>query len=346
MPRLLILLAAVCFATTGTAQALGAAGASPVTVGEARIVVGALGLQLAAAVTAGRGRRRPAWPATPALWLAAAGVAGYQVAFFLAVRTTGVAVGTVVALGSAPVVTGALGLLTRQGRPGPRWVAATALAAAGLAVLTLAGRGTGGTGGGTEAGGGGEVRPVGLLLALGAAVGYATYTLAVKRALTAGARPEAVMAACFTGGALLLSPVFLLLPVGWLATPRGALTALWLGVVPTALAYVLFARGLRGVSAAEASTLTLAEPLTAAGLGVVLLGERIAPVALGGAALLLAGLAALAVPWPRTTPTQAEPDAEPDAERDAEPDTQPGTGPDAGAGPALPAVPGGTGTVR
>jgi len=334
MPRLLILLAAVCFATTGTAQALGAAGASPVTVGEARIVVGALGLQLAAALTAGRGRRRPAWPATPGLWLAAAGVAGYQVAFFLAVRTTGVAVGTVVALGSAPVVTGVLGLLTRQGRPGPRWVAATALAAAGLAVLTLAGRGTGG---GTEAGGAG-VRPVGLLLALGAAVGYATYTLAVKRALTAGARPEAVMAACFTGGALLLSPVFLLLPVGWLATPRGALTALWLGVVPTALAYVLFARGLRGVSAAEASTLTLAEPLTAAGLGVVLLGERIAPVALGGAALLLAGLAALAVPWSRTRPTQTPPGAPPGAPAD--------TGPDTGAGPAVPAVPGGTGSVR
>jgi drug/metabolite transporter, DME family len=300
MPRLLIVLAAVCFGTTGTAQALGAAGASPVTVGEARIVVGALALQLLAWLgargPAGPDRPRLAWPRSRAMWLASGGVAVYQVAFFLAVRTTGVAVGTVVALGSAPVVTGGLAAAWRQGRPDARWAGATALAGAGLAVLTLAGRG-------------GQVRPLGVLLALAAAAGYATYTLAAKQALTAGARAETVMATCFSGGAALLSPVLLLLPAGWLATPRGAVTALWLGLVPTALAYVLFARGLRDVPAAEASTLTLAEPLTAAALGVLVLGEPVTPPSVVGVALLLAGLAVLALPARGRAPGEPVTDA-------------------------------------
>jgi DME family drug/metabolite transporter len=292
-----VLLSAVCFGTTGTAQALGAAGASPVTVGEARIVIGAIGLQLAARWVAraglrsgggsgGSGGESPTrvalLPGSVRMWLAAAAVACYQVTFFLAVRSTGVAVGTVVALGSAPVLTGALGWLLGHGRPGRRWAAATGLAAVGLAVLTLDG-------------GEARIAPAGILLALGAGTSYAVYTLAVKQAIGSGAGPEATMATLFTGGALLLAPALVLLPIGWLATGRGALAAVWLGLVPTAIAYVLFARGLRGLSAAEASTLTLAEPLTAALLGVLLLSETLSAAAVAGAVLLLLGLAVLGV---------------------------------------------------
>ena len=299
MSRLLILLSALCFGTTGTAQALGAAGASPITVGEARIVIGALGLQLAARrVTRGSPMpvRVAVLPRDPRMWMAAAAVAGYQVTFFLAVRSTGVAVGTVVALGSAPVVTGALGWAAGHGRPGLRWAAATALAATGLAILTLTA-------------GSAQVSLDGVLLALGAALSYAVYTLTVKRALVAGAGAEATMAALFTGGALLLAPALFVLPVGWLATLPGASTAIWLGLVPTALAYVLFARGLHGLSAAEASTLTLAEPLTAALLGVLLLDERLTAGTLSGAALLLLGLVVLGVARRSTGPAVPGPSA-------------------------------------
>ena len=69
--------------------------------------------------------------------------------------------------------------------------------------------------------------------------------------------------------------------------------------MPTALAYVLFARGLRHLPAGEAATLTLAEPLTATALGALVLGERPGAVALAGVALVLAGLAALAAPAAR-----------------------------------------------
>jgi drug/metabolite transporter, DME family len=117
----------------------------------------------------------------------------------------------------------------------------------------------------------------------------------------------------FGTGALLLLPVFALVPAGGLLQPGGAALALYLGAIPTALAYLLFARGLERIGAGETATLTLAEPLTASILGVVALGERPSAAAAAGAALVLSGLAVLAL-WPTrgaalpraSTPTPSE----------------------------------------
>jgi drug/metabolite transporter, DME family len=284
--RLQVLLAAVCFATTGTAQALGPGGIDPAGVGAARIAVGGALLVAIALLARRRRARRAPWRAGPVL-AAAAGVAGYQVAFFAAVADTGVAVGTIVALGSAPALAGAAEWLVERRRPPCAWAGATGLACAGVALLALAGAGAA------------EVSPPGVLLAVLAGASYATYTLAAKRMLVAGHGPEDVMAAAFGLGALALLPVLVLTGPGWLARPGGLALALFLGVVPTALAYTLFARGLRRLSAAETATLTLAEPLTAALLGVVVLGERLGATAASGAALVLAGLVLLALPAAR-----------------------------------------------
>ncbi len=88
--HLAVLLAAVCFGTTGTAQALGPDDASPATVGAIRIAVGAG--RLAVVLVAVRGRM-PTARDLPALSVAALGVAVYQLCFFAAVSETGVAGG-------------------------------------------------------------------------------------------------------------------------------------------------------------------------------------------------------------------------------------------------------------
>ncbi len=276
MARIQILSAAVLFGTTGTAQALGPA-ADPATVGAARIAVGALILMALAAAT--RATRR----IDPSIALVAAGicVALYQVTFFESVARTGVAVGTVVALGSAPAFAGLFGRLAGGQALSAGWAAATGLASVGVALLALSG-------------GGSEADPVGIALALGAGAGYAGYTVLAKLELDRGERPESVMAGAFGIGALALVPLFVAGDTTWLAGGGGIALALYLGAVPTALAYVLFARGLRRVSAAETATLTLAEPLTAAILGVAVLGERPGVMAAAGAALILAGLLLLA----------------------------------------------------
>ena len=134
VPRVLVLLAAVCFGTTGTAQALGP-DAAPLTVGATRIAVGGRSSCSSHAPSPPRRRR---WPRRE-LGVIAAAVAVYQLAFFAAVDRTGVAVGTVVALGSAPALAGLAGRLL-DGQPlTRRWAAATALACAGVLLLVLGG---------------------------------------------------------------------------------------------------------------------------------------------------------------------------------------------------------------
>src|SRR3954447_26115710 len=272
MSRLQVHFAAICFGTTGTAQALGPDGLAPAGVGAARILGGGALLVLIGAGALTKLPRRP-------LALAAAAVAIYQVSFFAAVADTGVAVGTIVAIGSGPALAAAIEWAIDRRTPTKAWAVATALALTGVAVLALQS-------------GDATISLPGVGLALIAGASYATYTLAAKHMLTAGHRPETVMAGAFGGGAVLLLPV-LAFNHQILTTPSGIALALFLGIVPTALAYVAFARGLQHLPAAETATITLAEPLTATLLGVIVLGEHFNAL---GAALILLGLVVLAAP--------------------------------------------------
>ncbi|MGW7579539.1 EamA family transporter [Kitasatospora sp. NPDC054768] len=281
-----ILIAAVLWGTTGTASSLAPGGAPAAGIGAAGLVLG--GLLLLLTDRAARVLPRVCGPRER--WLLAAGavaVAGYPVTFYPAVGRTGVAVATVIALGSAPVFTGLLGWLTRQGRPGGRWAGATALAVLGCALLVL---------GPKLAGGGGAVDPLGVLLAALSGLSYAGYSLIGGRLITAGHPSGGVMGAMFGGGALIVLPVLLAGDLEWLASARGAGVVLHLAVVTTFLAYWLFGHGLRHTTAQTATTLTLAEPAVAAVLGVAALGERLPALSWCGLAVLAAGLAFLALP--------------------------------------------------
>jgi DME family drug/metabolite transporter len=129
--------------------------------------------------------------------------------------------------------------------------------------------------------------------------GYASYTVLAKGLLDRGAEPIGVMAAGFAGAGVLLVPVLLIAGPAFLGAPGGLAMALYLGAIPTALAYILFARGLRHLSSGETTTIVLAEPLTAVVLGIVVLDEQPGAIAIAGAALVLAGLAVLALPGRR-----------------------------------------------
>ncbi len=282
----LVLGAAVLWGSTGTARALGPPGASPLSVGAVRILLGAAALLAVAWVRGGLRLQPRGWP-LGAVAAGAGAVAAYQLAFFSAVARTGVAVGTIIAIGSAPPAAGLLAWLVRGERPGRRWMAATALAVAGGGLLAAAGQAV-------------RFRPAGAALALAAGAAYAVYALASKQLLSLERHaPVAVMAVLFAGGAVLLLPVLAREPLGWVARPRGLLVALQLGLVATALAYALFAEGLARLSVATAATLSLAEPLTAALLGVVVLGERLTLAGVVGGLLVLTGLAALATAGPQ-----------------------------------------------
>lgn len=296
------LAAAVLWGTTGTAQALGPAAAEPTAVGALRVVVGALALVALAlpwrrwsggrpAQTAQTGQRRAGsgapsasgWLARahPAVLVAAGGVAvaAYQLGFFVGVARTGVAVGTVVALGIAPLATGLAGLLLAE-RPTARWVAATGAAVVGVGLLVA------GSGGGTAAG----VDLIGVAAAAGAGVAYAGYTVTARALLLRGWRGIRVIAAFFALGALLLLPLLVGADLRWVVSTSGVAMVAWLGLVATALSYALFQRGLSGLPAGTVATLSLAEPVTAALLGVLVLREQISGLSATGMLVVVLGL--------------------------------------------------------
>lgn len=265
-----LLTAAVLWGTTGTAQALGGAEGSPLAVGAMRLAIGSVGL----AVLGARSMVRP-----PLRWLAVGGgaMAVYQVGFFSGVGRVGVALGTVVTIGSAPIVAGILAWATRGEVPTPRWWTATALAVAG--VVAIAGQPR-------------DVDVGGVALALLAGVAYAAATLASKYLLDV-MTPTAAMASMFAVASALLLPLLPGADLDWLTRPRGWASALWLGLAATAAAYFAFARGLRRATVGQAATMGLAEPATATLLGLVLLQERPPPVAWVGVALVGAALVVL-----------------------------------------------------
>lgn len=77
--------------------------------------------------------------------------------------------------------------------------------------------------------------------------------------------------------------------------PSGLVVALHLGIVATAIACPLFGSGLSLILAASAMTLSLAEPLTAGVPGVAVVGEKVTPMNVAGAILILVGLLVLSL---------------------------------------------------
>jgi DME family drug/metabolite transporter len=95
----------------------------------------------------------------------------------------------------------------------------------------------------------------------------------------------------FSLAALLSLPILLLTDLQWLVTADGAAMIIWLALIPTTLAYILYAKGLKGVKPGVASTLILAEPATATILAAWLLNEVITLQGWAGIATVAIGLA-------------------------------------------------------
>jgi DME family drug/metabolite transporter len=213
------------------------------------------------------------------LALIAAGLAGYQLAYFAAVTTAGVSIATLVALGLAPLLIAVGGSLLGHGSPDRATWLALAVALIGLVLLV----------GVTAGADPGTAVLLGALTAVGSALGYAVVTLA------GGGVPAGipVTLAGFAGGALLLTPVAMAVGLRFTTEPVALAVLLYLGLVPSALAYAMFFAGLKSVPGAVAAIVTLLEPVGATVLATTVLGERLLPAALAGGVLVLAAVAGL-----------------------------------------------------
>lgn len=204
-------------------------------------------------------------------------LAAYQTAYFGAVQDAGLALGTMVTLGAGPILVSVGAHVLLKERLTKRGAAAIGTALLGL--LLLVARPASGP------------HPVmGIALALLSAVGYSAVALQARRTGKATAD-----AATWSAGAP--CPLPLALTQGaWPHAEHVAESTGWLiflGVVPTLLAYRWYFNGLTTVRSTTAAVLVLLEPATAA-LLAVLLGEQISTLLVLGSVLLLTAIAVLA----------------------------------------------------
>jgi drug/metabolite transporter, DME family len=282
---LLVVLAAALWGTSGFSGSivLERTDLGPLDIAWHRMTVAALTLGAVHLLT--RRRRaatpvpRPSRGTVIRLLLVGGGLAAYQLAYFAAVPAAGVSIATLVALGLAPLLIAVGAALLGHGRPDVATMVALTVALVGLVLLV-------GVSAGTDAG---TAVVLGAVLATGSALGYAVVTLA------GGGVPAGVPVTLvgFAGGALLLTPVALAVGLRTTTEPVSLAVLVYLGVVPSALAYAFFFTGLKTVPGAVASIVTLVEPLTATALATAFLGERLAPAALAGGLLVLAAVAGL-----------------------------------------------------
>jgi drug/metabolite transporter (DMT)-like permease len=140
-------------------------------------------------------------------------------------------------------------------------------------------------------------------------LGYALGPAILARRLV-GVPSLGVMAPSLAGCALLYLPVAV---VQWPATPpspQAIASILILGLVCTALAFVLFAELIAAVGPVRATVITYINPAVAAVLGVAVLAEPFTPAMAVGVALVIAGsVLATRRPTPRAGAARGAPAA-------------------------------------
>ena len=271
------LLGAVCFGTTGTIQAFAPEGCQPLTVGTMRLVVGGLVMLLWVRCRSGFTHHVP-WPKKATL-TAAVGIVVFQILFFQSLVRTGVAVGTVIAIGFGPMAGGIIDYLLRGSIPSRSWFTATALALCGLILLSIDDNTT--------------VDITGIFMALGAGAGYALYA-ANSQTILADRSPQEMIAVLFTFGGIAMSPFLFFYDISWMFSMRGFISIVLIGVIGTAMAYSFFATGLATLPLSSGLTLGLAEPLVAALFGILLLGEPCSFQTAMGICIIFSGMFVIA----------------------------------------------------
>lgn len=247
-----------------------------------RVGIAALALWAVLAVTGAR------MPGVPGLWAAFLGMGLLNNALPFALIVWGqqhIASGLAAILNATtPLFTVLVAhLLTADERLTPAKAAGVAMGLLGVAVML-----------GTELLGGLSLGAAAQLACLAAAMSYALAGVFGRRFRRMGVPPLASAAGQVTASSLILLPLALVVDQPWALPVPGA--ASWgamvgLGLLSTALAYVLYFRILAVAGATNLALVTFLVPVSAILLGALVLGERLEARHFGGMALIGAGLA-------------------------------------------------------
>lgn len=221
-------------------------------------------------------------------------VAVYPLAFYASMRLSGVAIGTVVSIASAPLFAAFFEYLFGKKKVSFNWVVSFVLGAVGIVLLSTGKSSSVVMLPETE-----YKQHAGIVLGLVAGVTYAGYSWAAKQLINAGGHSKSAMASLFGCAALLLLPSLYFTGERLFATPINTTVALYMAVVPMFFGYVLFGFGLRFIEVSQATLITLIEPVVATLFAILLIGETFSALGWLGMALVCLCLVIQTIKFPQ-----------------------------------------------
>ncbi|MFA0690159.1 DMT family transporter [Vibrio splendidus] len=264
---LAILFASILWGTTGTAASF-APDLSPLAIGAFSMGVGGL-------MQAGLAYRKILFAFDKLLQnkkllaVSALALAVYPLAFYSSMKLSGVAVGTVVSIATAPFFSALLEcLISKKNNINKRWLTSFAIGVVGIGLLVFSESSA------TNESGD-DLKLLGIALGLLAGLCYAIYSWATKALIDKGIKSQAAMGSIFGLGAMLLLPTLWFTGENLFSSQINVLVISYLTLIPQCLGYIAFSFGLRHVTASSANLLTLFEPVVAAVLAVCVVGELI-----------------------------------------------------------------------
>lgn len=297
-----ILFSAVVWGTTGTAATF-APDVSAAAIGAAAMGVGGIAQALVAARGIARSRG-VLWGQRRLLVIGAISVAIYPLAFYGAMRLAGVTVGTVITIGSAPLLSALIEYLLDRRNLTLQWSVGALVGLIGMGLICVVENLSHG-----EVVSGTSV-PLGVLLGLIGGLTYALYSWSARKMMLQGTRSSVAMGATFGLGGLLLMPVLIVTGGPFLASWTNAAVGIYMAAVPMFLGYLSFGFGLARVQASMATVITLLEPVVAAILAVVIVGERLPTLGWVGVAMVVGCLVIITMPVPIRGRFRAKPQFE------------------------------------
>ncbi|PMG54786.1 hypothetical protein BCU88_19300 [Vibrio splendidus] len=264
---LAILFASILWGTTGTAASF-APDLSPLAIGAFSMGVGGL-------MQAGLAYRKILFAFDKLLQnkrllaVSALALAVYPLAFYSSMKLSGVAIGTVVSIATAPFFSALLEcLISKKNNINKRWLTSFAIGVVGIGLLVFSESSS------TNESGD-DLKLLGIALGLVAGLCYAIYSWATKALIDKGIKSQAAMGSIFGLGAMLLLPTLWFTGENLFSSQINVLVISYLTLIPQCLGYIAFSFGLRHVTASSANLLTLFEPVVAAVLAVCVVGELI-----------------------------------------------------------------------
>lgn len=201
------------------------------------------------------------------LFLGGLAVTIYPLAFYTSMRWSGIAIGTVVSLASAPFFSLLLDRLIHQKKMSMNWLISFSFGAFGITLLTI----------GKQDNFLGLDKSFylwGLLAGLIAGLSYAVYSWAGKRLIENGVSSNASMASMFGLAALLLLPSLSITGQNVFTNQTNLLTLLYIALIPMFLGYQLFGYALNHIEASQATLITVFEPAVATAFAIIIVGEK------------------------------------------------------------------------